>query len=203
MEEEWRAISDYEGLYEVSNMGNVKSLYDGRHKIFREKILRPRKDIYGYLQIGLSKEGERKKYKVHRLVLSTFSPIENMCKLDVNHIDENKLNNALYNLEWCDRSYNINHGTRNKRAGEKNSIPIAQLSLEGKFIKAWKSSHDAKREGSFDPGAIIKCCKNKFNREGNNIYKGYRWCYLSYYISQIDPRIKKVILFGKEYYFNN
>ena len=203
IEEEWRDVKGYEGLYQVSNLGRVKSL--NYKRTGKSKILRPRNNGLGYLQILLYKGGECKWYGVHRLVLSTFSPVENMENLDCNHCDENKENNNLNNLEWCTRSYNNNYGTRNKRAAEKNtngkcSIPIVQLTLEGKFVKAWKSSMEAER-GGFNQGAIIQCCKNKYLREGNNIYKGYKWQYLNYYISQIDPRIKKVILFNKEYEF--
>lgn len=200
--EEWRDVCGYEGKYQVSNLGNVKSL--NYHLTGKEQILRPRKNEGGYIQVTLSKNGKCKTYKIHRLVLSTFNPCDNMDKLDINHIDEVKTNNRLENLEWCDRSYNINHGTRNKRVAEKNtngkkSVPIVQLSLDGKFIKAWKSSHDAERIGGYKQTNIIQCCKNKYIREGNNIYKGYKWQYLYDYISKIDSRIKKVILFDKEY----
>ena len=84
----------------------------------------------------------------------------------------------------------------------KLSIPILQIDPStNKIVTVWKSAHDAERECGFNNGAIIRCCKNKFNREGNNIYKGYKWQYLSEYIHNIDPRIKKVILFDKEYEF--
>ena len=204
-EEIWKDIVGYEGKYAVSNLGRVKSL--NYNHTGKEKLLRPCKHKDGYLQIGLSKEGERKMYTIHRLVLSTFSPVKNIENLEVNHLDEDKTNNCLSNLEWCTRSYNNNYGTRNDRVAKtmtngKRSIPIAQLTLEGKLVNVWKSSHDAEREEEgFHQSAILKCCKNKYSREGNNIYKGYKWQYLHYYISQIDPRIKKVILFNKEYEF--
>ena len=180
-EEIWCDVKGYEGLYVVSNWGRVKSL--GNDKSRKEKILRPQKDGGGYLFVYLCRNGEPKMYKVHRLVLMTFNPCENMKSLQVNHIDEDKTNNHLSNLEWVTPKDNQNHGTRNKRISEKNtngkkSIPIVQLALDGKFVKAWKSSHDAERECGFNPGAIIQCCKNKFHREGNNIYKGYKWQYL-------------------------
>ena len=199
IEEEWRTIKGYEGLYAVSSLGRVKSL--GNDKSRKEKILRPGKAEKGYLFVGLCRNGKPKWYKVHRLVLSTFNPIENMENLEVNHLDENKLNNNLSNLEWTTHENNINHGTRTLRAAEKNSIPIAQLTLDGKLVKAWKSSMDAEREGGFYTSGINACCKNKYSREGNNIYKGYKWQYLSEYIHNIDLRIKKVILFNKEYEF--
>ena len=201
MEEIWKDIVGYEGLYAVSNWGRVKSLYDGSHKIFREKILSPGKDGGGYLQIMLYKCGKPKRHYVHRLVLMTFSPVENMDELQVNHINECKTDNRLQNLEWCTALYNTNFGTHNARVAEKKSIPIAQLNLEGKLVKVWESSMEAKR-GGYNQGAINSCCKNKYIREGNNIYKGYKWCYLYTYISNIDTRIKKIILFDKEYMVN-
>ena len=200
MEDEiWRDIKNYEGLYQVSNWGRVKSL--GNDKSRKERILSPGKNTWGYLQINLCREGKYKVYQLHRLVLMTFSPIENMENLDCNHIDEVKTNNHLSNLEWVTHKENINHGTRTLRMAEKNSIPIAQLTLDGKFIKAWKSSMYAERTGGFNSGNIISCCKNKYIREGNNIYKGYKWQYLHEYIHNIDSRIKKVKLFDKEYQY--
>ena len=207
MEEKWRDVKGYEGKYQVSNMGRVKSLYDGRHKIFREKILKPGKDRGGYLYVLLCRNGEHKMYKVHRLVLMTFNPIDGMDELLVNHKDEDKTNNNLNNLEWCTTLYNNTYNDKHKKIGEKNtngkcSIPIAQLTQDGELANVYKSAHDAEREGGYAPSNIIKCCKNKLNREGNNIYKSYKWCYLYEYISKIDPRIKKVILFDKEYLVN-
>ena len=189
--EEWRAINGYEGLYEVSNMGRVKSL-NYRHT-GKKHILKPGKDGWGYLFIYLCKEGSRKKYTIHRLVLTTYNPVENMDKLQVNHINEKKADNRLDNLEWMTCKENCNHGTRNARVAEKNSIPIVQLSLDGKYIRSWKSSHEAERDG-FNRGNINSCCKGRLKTHG-----GFRWCYLYSYISKIDPRIKKVILFDKEY----
>ena len=178
----WCDVKGYEGRYQVSNLGNVKSLnYRGTGK---EKILRQGKNTWGYLFVILTKNGEHKMYQVHRLILMTFNPVENMSELLVNHRDEDPTNNNLNNLEWCTALYNNTYNDRHKRVAEKNSIPIAQLTLDGKFVKAWKSSHEAEREGGFYQGAIIKCCKNKFNREGNNIYKGYRFMYLSEYMDK-------------------
>lgn len=178
----WKDVCGYEGMYAVSNMGRVKSLNYRRSG--KEEILSPCKNGRGYMQVYLSKEGNHMFYGVHRLVLMTFSPIENMENLEVNHIDENKENNRLENLEWVTHKENQNHGTHNARAAEKKSIPIVQLSIEGRYIRSYKSSHDVERIGGFYQSAIIQCCKNKYIREGNNIYKGYRWCYLSEFIDK-------------------
>ena len=191
MKEIWKDIKGYAGLYQVSNMGNVKSL-NYRHT-GEERILKLKVDRYGYLTLILSKNGKCKRLLVHRLVLMTFAPINNMDKLDVNHKDENSQNNSLDNLEWCNRSYNINYGSRT----QKTSKPVVQLdTTTNEVINVYCSSMEAEKQG-FHQGNIIQCCKNKFNRPGNNIYKGYKWMYLSDYIKSIDSRIKKVELFDK------
>lgn len=195
MKEIWKDIKGYEGLYQVSNKGNVKSL--NYNRTGEEKILRPGVGSQGYLQVNLYKNGKCKMLNVHRLVLMTFNPINNMDSLQVNHKDENKQNNCLSNLEWCNRKYNNNYGTRNQRSAQSKSIPVVQLDPNtNKVINVYGSAMKAKRQG-FDNGNISRCCKNKFSRPGNNIYKGYKWQYMSNYIKSIDSRIKKVILFDK------
>ena len=104
--EVWKDVKDYEGLYQISDKGRVKSLWFGK-----EKILKPGRDTCGYLQVNLSKNGEKKTYQVHRLVAKSFLPNPDNLS-EVNHKDENKENNIVENLEFCDRKYNINYGTR-------------------------------------------------------------------------------------------
>lgn len=114
MNEEWRAIKGYEGLYEVSNFGNVRSL---ARKVYRRfswvmlkgKTLKPA-NIKGYRKVVLCKNGKSKLCAIHRLVAEAFIP--NPSNLpQVNHKDENKANNTVSNLEWCTHSYNMNYGT--------------------------------------------------------------------------------------------
>ena len=108
--EEWKNVIGYEGLYEVSNKGNVRN-------VRRNKLLRLSKTKYGYIQVGLSKNGIRTMFQVHRLVAQAF--IENSDNLpQVNHKDEDKTNNNVTNLEWCDAKYNNNYGTARIRAKE-------------------------------------------------------------------------------------
>ena len=109
MTEQWRPIEGYEGLYEVSNLGRVKSLKCGR-----ERILKPQMKKKGYLQVGLRKEGKYKMFKVHRLVAQAFIPNPEGLP-QINHKDENPSNNRVENLEWCDSKYNNNYGTHNER----------------------------------------------------------------------------------------
>ena len=173
----WKDIEGYEGLYQVSNWGNVKSL--NYNHTGKEKLLSLHKNRYDYITVDFSKNGKHKTYKVHRLVLQNFAPCDNMKSLQVNHIDEDKTNNHLSNLEWVTHKENINHGTRNDRVDEKKSIPIVQLSLEGKYIRSYESSMDAEREGGFHQGNIINCCKGKRKSHG-----GYKWMYLSEFLDK-------------------
>lgn len=125
--EVWKDIQGYEGLYQVSNLGRVRSLerITKRFNGFKiceykdgNKILKLSKNNKGYLTIGLCKDGKEKKCKVHRLVAQAFIP--NLYGLpQINHKDENKENNIVSNLEWCNNKYNSSYGTRGKRISEK------------------------------------------------------------------------------------
>lgn len=113
MIEEWRPIEGYEGLYEVSNTGQVRSLdkYDSMNRFLRGRILRLFTDGLGYLRAQLYSNSKRKSFLVHRLVAQAF--IQNPDNLpQVNHRDENPSNDNVDNLEWCDGKYNVNYGTR-------------------------------------------------------------------------------------------
>ena len=117
MIEEWRKIVGYEGLYEVSSLGRVRSLdrYDERNHFRKGKVLSPIKDTGDYLKVNLYCNGKNKKCLVHRLVAQAF--IENPDNLpEVNHKDEDKSNNRVDNLEFCDRKYNVNYGTAKIRS---------------------------------------------------------------------------------------
>lgn len=112
MEEIWKDIVGYEGLYQVSNLGRVKSLdrIDASGHRRKGKILKPRINHDGYVQINLHKNSIRKTVSVHRIVAIAFIPnTEN--KREVNHVDENKANNHVSNLQWCSPKENVNHGT--------------------------------------------------------------------------------------------
>ena len=116
MIEEWRPIEGFEGLYEVSNTGRVRSLdrYDSNNHFLKGKVLSLLKGKYGYLQVNLHYNGKMYKKYVHRIVAQTF--ILNPYNLpEVNHRDEDKTNNRVDNLEFCDRTYNMNFGTRQER----------------------------------------------------------------------------------------
>lgn len=110
--EEWKDVVGYEGLYKVSNLGNVKNCLSGR-------ILKLCNDKDGYKILNLYKNGVRKTYRVHRLVSKAFLTNPNNLQ-QVNHKDEDKTNNRVDNLEWCDAKYNLNFGTAQERKAKKN-----------------------------------------------------------------------------------
>lgn len=122
MKEIWKNIPDYEGLYQVSNLGNVKSLNYGRTK--KEKLLKLIVDGKGYLNVNLCKNKIPKKFLVHRLLMLTFNPEQNFEGAQVNHIDGNTSNTNLDNLEWCTQNHNMKHAYNNglkiSLKGEKN-----------------------------------------------------------------------------------
>lgn len=191
MIEDWKDIKGYENLYQVSNTGRVRS----KERIARRNgittkrlksvILKPQKQVNGYLFVCLSKDGKYKQYLIHRLVATAFINGEG----EVNHIDEDKTNNCVSNLEWVTHSDNINYGScikrriehsdfkgRNNpmfgRKGKDNprSIPIRQYDLQGNLIKEYDSAATAGRELNISSSSICRCA-NGFKRS----YGGYIW----------------------------
>ena len=152
MTEIWRDIEGYKGLYQISNKGRVKSLKWGK-----ERILKLHDDGHGYYQIILCNDCVRKTFKLHRLVALAFIPNPNNLP-EINHRDENKKNNCVENLEWCDRVYNINYGTRNERISRK----ILQYSRSGEFIREWPSALEVERILGIANSHIIDCCRGKY-----------------------------------------
>ena len=177
MLEIWRtAVYDgevYEGLYKVSNFGRILSL--NYHQTGKADLMTPSKVGTGYLRVQLWKNKEYKTCLVHRLVAETFLPNpENLPQ--VNHIDEDKTNNRVDNLEWKSHRDNCNHGTRNERSAKtrtngKLSKRVLQLSLSGDLIKEWESTRECERNG-FDHGHVAACCRGEKKQ-----YKGFRWEY--------------------------
>lgn len=165
----WKDIEGFEGKYQISSMGRVKSLNFKRTG--KEKILKGRNNIKGYLQVSLYNERKKKNYSIHRLVAQTFIPNPNNL-LEVNHINEDKTDNRVENLEYCDRKYNCNYGTRNKKVAIVKSIPILQFSLDGELVRKWDSAEEASKELNIFRSSIIECCKGRRKSAG-----GYRWKY--------------------------
>ena len=162
---------DYTGLYQISSRGRVKQLAytDAKGNKRKEKIMKNNINKYGYELIALTKDYKQNYFKIHRLVALCFIPNPNNLS-QVNHIDENKLNNTIGNLEWCDAKYNANHGTRNERIvatkrsngtyekiADKCSIPVYCITNN----TVYKSSHEAARQLNLDQSSITKCLKGK------------------------------------------
>ena len=161
MDEIWHDIEGYEGLYQISNKGRVKSLYKAS-----ERILRPGINGSGYMFVCLYKNHIIQQPRIHRLVAEAFIPnLDN--KPEVNHKDENKKNNCVENLEWIRHIDNCNYGTRNKRLSRK----LLQYSKDGEFIKEWQSAVEVKRVLGIDHGNIARCCKGRYKSAGNFIWK--------------------------------
>ena len=165
MTEVWKDVNGYEGLYQVSTLGNVKSLNYSRTRKERNLIPALKK---GYLSVQLCKEVNVKEFRIQQLVADAFISNPNGYKF-VNHKDENKQNNCVDNLEWCDTKYNCNYGTRNKRIAEKRSIAIYCVELD----KVFQSTREVERITGIANSSISKCCKGKLKSAG-----GYHWEYV-------------------------
>ena len=166
--ENWKSIAGYEGLYEVSDLGRVKSL-----KFGKEKILKSGKNTRGYLQVCLYKDCHTKHLLVHRIVAEAFIP--NTQGLEtVNHKDEDKTNNSVANLEWMSNKDNLNYGTRNKRVAESHSKKVQMLDKStGELLATFPSTHEAERVTGIANQSISSCCKGKRKSAG-----GYVWRYI-------------------------
>lgn len=176
MSEEWRDVVGYEGLYQVSNQGRVKSLErKGRFgRTVKERILKPAFNSWGYLQVTLYAGGKSKRLRVHRLVCQAFHENPGN-KPQVNHLNEDKTDNRACNLEWCTRTENMNHGTRNTRAGKAiakaNSKSLGQYTRDGELVKIWPSTIEVQRQAGFSQGNISKAANGKYKQAYGFIWK--------------------------------
>jgi hypothetical protein len=167
MEEIWKDIKNYEGLYQVSNLGNIKN-------ILTKQIL----GKFGkrYYETYLYKNGKRKCFKIHRLVAQAFIPNLNN-KSEVNHIDGNRYNNTVSNLEWVTRQENMNHASQHKLLSCKESIEKTRKDIEainiisGEIIQ-FKSLSEAGRVLGINVSNICACCKGRVKS-----LKSYRFRY--------------------------
>lgn len=177
MKEIWEGVIGYEELYQASNLGNVRS---------SNKTLKPTMNKYGYLYVSLYKNGVRTKYNVHRLVAEAFIPNPDN-RPQVNHINGDKTDNRVENLEWCTAKENIHHAWQNGLSamqkdhiekirialkGKRYGKPIIQYDLNGKYIKEWSCTSVACDTLQIHKGNICECCKHIRGSAG-----GYKWEY--------------------------
>ena len=205
-------IKGFDGLYEVSTWGNVRSLdrwityKNGRKHFCKGKVLKLDYNNYGYLRVYLFKDGKRTNFLVHRLVAKAFVPNPDNLPL-VNHKDEVKDNNYPYNLEWCTDEYNTNYGTRNERVAKSNtngklSKKVYQYDLKGNLVNIWPSTMDCGRNG-YDSKTISACCLGKLKTHQNFIwsYKPIENFDINNYSYNYKNRkgFKKVYQYDKDY----
>ena len=156
--ETWKPIADYEGLYQVSDLGRIKSLWYGN-----EKILKPGKTRSGYLHVDLFKDGQKKTSLIHRLVADAFIPNPNNLET-VNHKDEVKTNNVASNLEWMSqKDNNIYSKARKVQMFDKKT---------GELLATFPYINEAERVTGINQSHISSCCRGKLKSAG-----GYVWRY--------------------------
>lgn len=183
MKEIWLPIKDYEGLYEVSSLGKVRSLdrnlivSNGKKYIRKGRTIKPHVNKFGYQRIGLSKNGIREQIFVHRIVAKAFLPTSNMESLDVNHIDGNKQNNTIQNLEWCNRQYNMQHAYRNGLVKFKVTAHpkrrIAKLDYNENILNVYNSIKEAAIDTGINASSISHVARGKYKHVG-----GFGWKYM-------------------------
>lgn len=185
--EVWRAVVGYEGYYEVSNWGRVRSLPRMTARgMMGGQILKPVKNKDGYLQVNLYKDGKRQNLKVHRLVGMAFPDMvdwtekakgKTFDELEINHKSQNREINHVDNLGWMTREENNNYGTHNESVAKANtngkmSKPVAQKTKDGVLIKIWPSVHEVTRQTGWCFKNISACCLGK-----KKTAYGFLWSY--------------------------
>lgn len=168
--EEWVDIKGYENIYQVSNLGRIKSLArEGNNRTKKDRIMRQYVGKTGYRQVRLCKNNKTKLYKVHILIARAF--IDNPCNYPIiNHKDGDKLNNEISNLEWCSCSHNIKHSYEK---GLRKTKQVVQKSKDNLFVKRWFNISEASKTTNIPHSSIWKCCNNQRNTAG-----GYKWEYI-------------------------
>lgn len=189
----WKDIEGLEGIYQISTKGNVRSLdrwvidKNGKRTFWKSQPIKPHsqhKDGSGYLIVALRMNRKYVNFLVHRLVAKAFIPNPDNLE-QVNHIDENKYNNDVNNLEWLSRLDNVRYGTGIDRMADKHSIPIVQLDINGNFIKEYRSIRKAASDGNFG-------LREAF-REHRSIYNEYFWIEKEKYINMTKEQLREFI----------
>lgn len=188
LKEIWENIKGFEGVYQVSNLGNIKSLDRivekkiGGKKVYQHlkgNILRQKENHQNhYLYVELCKNGIQKTFSVHRLVAKTFLPNQKNLPF-INHKDENRHNNNVNNLEWCTAKYNHDYGTRTLREALTKSKPVVQMDLEGNIISVYPNAIVAAKATGANRKAIQMIAKHySCNGKKYLTSNGYKWEYL-------------------------
>lgn len=180
IEEQWKPVKGKEEFAEISSDGLIHFFATGKGRYPNDRWTWGSENKKGYLRAKIGGESKG----VHQWVYLTF--VGKIPKgWDVNHLDENKHNNRVENLEVCSHEKNCNWGSRNEKIvaarkglyNIKSSKPVEAIDKDtGKVIYTFPSTREAERQG-FNQGNISQCCRNCFNRPGNNIYKGFIWRY--------------------------
>lgn len=183
--EVWKDVVGFEGLYKVSNKGNVYSIerIDSRGHRRRGRMLSPgHNSLNGYPQVGLRKNGVLKIKYIHRLVAETFLPNPEGWP-QVNHRDEVRDNNNVENLEWCTSKYNNSYGTRIERVVQARSKKVKATNIKTNEVITFNSTQEAKLKG-FSGGCVSAACRGVYKGRAGKLvggdgrtYKGYRWSY--------------------------
>lgn len=171
----WKPVENYEGIYEVSNLGRVRSLerYVQNHGVLelrKGRILKPGISGNGYNYICLSKNGNRKWCGVHRLVAQAFIPNPNNLPV-INHRNEVKTDNRIENLEWCTYKYNNEYSGNIEKWINSNKKKIIQLTKNGEFVAEYESAREAERITGIEHSNISGCCLKKYGFKSAGNYK--------------------------------
>lgn len=175
--EEWKDIPGWEGFYQVSNLGRVKSIFKylktkkGELIIVKTNKILKQGDNHGYKAVHLKVLDKQLHTGVHRLVAQAFLPNDNNYT-EINHIDENGMNNNVNNLEWCSRSYNIKYGNRTKKSIKTLGKAVLQYTLEGVLLNEYDSIQRAAYYNNVNSWGICDCCKGRIPEA-----YGYIWRY--------------------------
>ena len=180
----WTDIRGYEGLYQVSDDGKIRSCdryvlsKGGSYRISKGREIKQYQDKDGYMQVGLHKDGKQRTLQVHRLVAEAFIPNTDN-KPCIDHINAVRNDNRASNLRWLTISENNSTEIAKNRKSisalkrEDNKVKIRQLNKDGETIKEFNSSMDIERELGFDRSSILRCCKGK-----QKLSYGYKWVYM-------------------------
>lgn len=193
MKEVWQPVKDYEGLYEVSSLGRIRSLNHavidscGKKQHFKGRLLKPCCTSGNYLIVTLHKGSQKKNFLVHRLVASAFVPNPHNYP-QINHKDENKHNNKISNLEWCTAHYNNFYGSHMRRAivtrrsnvnwkrsivknAEARKKTVIQCNMNGQTLKVWPSLSEVEKKLKINRSNISACCHGRRENAGGYVWK--------------------------------